>query len=186
MIKVFFTVIFTLVSLNMSAQVSSSKKTTDLSKTKKTTEESKLSKPKEDINLDVNTVNNSLDMLNKKTADFIESITEKKEKMLVKPQVYISCEEYSEYSNFLKTDVKFFRGQVVKRGYINIYKAYLILKNDTSKDDKTLSENSTIENLTAMTENVFSVAMSESSKIIDKKLLDITNVSAIKKIMNIN
>jgi len=116
----------------------------------------------------------------------LESISEQKNKMVLKPQNFITCEEYSEYSELIKKDIRYFKGQVVKKGYVNIYKAYILIKNDCEKSDKLLTDTKTIEKLIEITDKFFSISMGTDSKLIDKKLIDITNIVAIKIITNID
>ena len=110
-------------------------------------------------------------------------ISEQKNKLLSEPKNYIKFEAFEEYSTIFKDNVTYFRGQIVKKGYFNIYNAYKILIDNCTKSNNPLTAIELITKQIEITNKFILICTSENYKKTDKQLEDIIDINAIKKMI---
>lgn len=129
-----------------------------------------------------NRVNDSLMNLKK---SFSDKITEFQTGLKSKPSQYTEIEEYKDYTGAFSALESNYRGHIVKKAYSNIYSAYTILLIDSEKKDAQSANNEMLWNQIRIVNKFIEICSSDDCKAIEKKLKGVSDVSEIKKLLNL-
>lgn len=129
----------------------------------------------------------AMDSLTNKQNILYSIISEYKDNLKIKPECYISIEEFRAYTTEPPLELRtYYKGQVVKKNFINIYKAYILMLNDCANSNKSLTGSEIAFKKSEITEKYITLCKSDNNKSIDKQLNEVKDITTILKIIYSN